>query len=41
LEFKFEFNFGGIIKMNFSNKFDSTIASLIGTILVLTNDGFG
>ena len=41
MEFKFEFNFGGIIKMNFSNKLASTIVSLIGTKIVLTNGGFG
>ena len=41
MEFKFEFNFGGIIKMNFSNKLASTIVSLIGTKIVLTNGSFG
>ena len=36
-----EFNFGGIIKMNLSNKLATTIVSLIGTKFVLTNGGFG
>ena len=37
----FKFHFGEFIKMNFSNKLASTIVSLIGTKIVLTNGGFG
>ena len=37
----FKFHFGEFIKMNFSNKLASTIVSLIGTKIVLTNGNFG
>jgi hypothetical protein len=41
LGFSFEFKFEGFIKMIFSNKVASTMASLFGTILVLDNGGIG
>ena len=41
MEFKFEFNFGGIIKMNFINKIIQSVASFVSTKFVLCNGGIG
>jgi hypothetical protein len=41
LDFNIEFNFGGIIKMNFSNKLVATLVSFVGTKFVLSNGANG